>query len=60
MDPIRFDKDLKVTIQALGWYNGASKFEPLTDDISSTAYWYQTEPHNEFPKLLESKDRWPR
>jgi hypothetical protein len=25
---------------------------PLRDDIASVAYWYQTEPHKPFPKLL--------
>lgn len=49
-DPIRFEQDLKVTIQALGWkYNG--KYLPLQDDIASVAVWYQLEPHNPFPKL---------
>ncbi|MBI4889583.1 MAG: DUF2961 domain-containing protein [Acidobacteria bacterium] len=49
-DPVRFEKDLRVTIQALGWkYNG--KYLPLTDDIASTAVWYQVEPHNPFPAL---------
>jgi hypothetical protein len=23
------------------------------DDIASVAYWYQTEPHQTFPKLLD-------
>jgi len=50
MDPIRFEKDLKVTIQALGWRSG-SRYLPLQDDISSVAFWYQTEPHAPFPKL---------
>jgi hypothetical protein len=50
MDPIRFDKDLKVTIQALGWRSGW-RYLPLQDDISSVAFWYQTEPHASFPKL---------
>lgn len=50
MDPIRFDKDLKVTIQALGWRSGG-RYLPLQDDIASVAYWYQTEPHAPFPKL---------
>jgi len=50
MDPIRFEKDLKVTIQALGWRSG-SRYLPLKDDISSVAFWYQTEPHAPFPKL---------
>ncbi len=50
MDPIRFKKDLKVTIQALGWWPHG-KFQPLTDDIASVGYWYQTEPHAQFPPL---------
>jgi hypothetical protein len=49
-DPIRFDKDLKVTIQALGWRSGG-RYLPLKDDISSVVFWYQTEPHAAFPKL---------
>ena len=49
-DPIRFDKDLKVTIQALGWQE-AGRYLQLNDDISSTAFWYQSEPHNKFPAL---------
>jgi len=50
MDPIRFDKDLKVTIQDLGWHQDG-RYMPLQDDIASTVFWYQTEPHNTFPKL---------
>jgi hypothetical protein len=50
MDPIRFEKDLKVTIQALGGRSGG-RFMPLQDDIASTAYWYQIEPHAPFPPL---------
>jgi hypothetical protein len=53
-DPVRFESDLRVTIQALGWRNGG-KYLPLTDDISSVAFWYQTEPHAAFPKLLEKE-----
>jgi hypothetical protein len=49
-DPVRFDKDLKVTIQALGWQSGG-RYLPLEDNISSVSYWYQKEPHNPFPKL---------
>ena len=50
MDPVRFDKDLKVTIQDLGWH-GDGRYMPLQDDIASVVYWYQIEPHNPFPKL---------
>ncbi len=49
-DPIRFEKDLKVTIQALGWRNGG-RYLPLQDDISSVVFWYQADPHGVFPKL---------
>ena len=50
MDPIRFEKDLRVTIQALGWRSGR-RYLPLQDDISSVSFWYQTEPHASFPEL---------
>jgi hypothetical protein len=50
MDPVRFDSDLRVTIQALGWRSDG-RYLPLQDDIASVAYWYQTEPHAAFPKL---------
>lgn len=50
VDPIRFDSDLRVTIQDLGWRSGR-RYLPLQDDISSVAYWYQTEPHVPFPPL---------
>ena len=52
MDPIRFEKDLRVAIQALGWRSGG-RYLPLQDDIASTAFWYQTEPHAPFPVLPE-------
>lgn len=47
-DPIRFEQDLRVTIQALGWRSGG-RYLPLQDDIASTAFWYQAEPHAPFP-----------
>jgi hypothetical protein len=50
MDPIRFESALKVTIQALGWKSGG-RYLPLRDDLASTAFWYQKEPHAPFPKL---------
>ena len=50
VDPVRFEKDLRVTIQDLGWRLGG-KYMPLTDDISSVAYWYQMEPHAAFPRF---------
>jgi len=49
-DPVRFKRDLKVTIQDLGWQSGG-RYLPLQDDIASVAFWYQTEPHQKFPKL---------
>jgi hypothetical protein len=54
MDPIRFERDLRVTIQALGWrapLEGKNRYLPGQDDIASTAFWYQSEPHAPFPTL---------
>jgi hypothetical protein len=55
MDPIRFETDLRVTIQALGWRGGGwragGRYLPLQDDIASVAYWYQTLPTAPFPSL---------
>jgi hypothetical protein len=49
-DPVRFEKDLKVTIQDLGWRHGG-RYLPQKSDIASVVFWYQTEPHHKFPKL---------
>jgi hypothetical protein len=49
-DPVRFQHDLKVTIQALGWQPGG-RYLPLDDDVASVAFWYQQEPHKKFPQL---------
>ncbi|MEA2011797.1 MAG: glycoside hydrolase family 172 protein [Verrucomicrobiota bacterium] len=49
-DPIRFEEDLKVTVQALGWRKGG-RYLPLQDDIASVAFWYQTLPTAPFPEL---------
>jgi len=54
-DPVRFAKDLRVTIQSLGWQS-EGRYLPLQDDLASVAYWYQIEPHNPFPPLPASKD----
>lgn len=50
VDPIRFQSDLRVTVQALGWQDGG-RYMPLQDDIASVAYWYQTLPTAPFPAL---------
>ena len=50
MDPIRFEQNLRVTIQGLGWRNDG-RYLPLQFDIASVAYWYQTLPAAPFPAL---------
>lgn len=52
-DQIRFTERLRVTIQALGWRKGG-RYLPLQDDIASTVWWYQTEPHGPFPVLPDA------
>ncbi|WP_295669475.1 glycoside hydrolase family 172 protein [uncultured Mucilaginibacter sp.] len=54
-DPIRFEKDLKVTIQDLGWHSDG-RYMPLQDDIASVVFWYQSEPHGAFP-VFPTKDQ---
>lgn len=48
-DPIRFEEDIKITIQSLAWRKEG--YLPLEDDLASVAYWYQNKPHNPFPEL---------
>jgi hypothetical protein len=55
MDPVSFEQDLRVTIQALGWQG--NKYKKLADDLASVAFWYQTGPHAPFPPLPPLKDR---
>ena len=50
MDPVRFEQDLRVTIQSLGW-RSEGRFLPTQNDICSVAYWYQTLPTAPFPEL---------
>ncbi|MCJ7739251.1 MAG: DUF2961 domain-containing protein, partial [Anaerolineae bacterium] len=50
LDPIRFEQNLRVTIQALGW-RSERRFLPGQHDICSVAYWYQTLPTPRFPEL---------
>jgi len=58
-DPIYFQRDLRVSVQALGWWPDGT-YQPLTDDIASVAYWYQSMPSAPMPALPPMQDRWPR
>ena len=49
-DPIRFQEDLQLTIQALGWRNNG-RYLSRQDDIASVGYWYQSLPTSSFPDL---------
>ena len=42
VDPIRFEKSLRVTVHDLGWNETTTALEPRSDDFSSVSYWYQT------------------
>ena len=54
-DPIHFKKDLRITIQALGWY-GSGTYVTLEDDLSSVVFWYQKQLGTLFPKLPSMGD----
>jgi len=51
-DPVMFERSIRVTIEH-GHANS------LSNDYSSTAYWYQTEPHAPFPPLPPAVERLP-
>jgi len=51
--PITFEKSIRVTIEH-GHGNSRS------DDFYSVAYWYQTEPHAQFPALPAAETRIPK
>ncbi|MCM6763038.1 DUF2961 domain-containing protein [Rathayibacter sp. ZW T2_19] len=57
-DPIYFDERLRVTLQQIGaWDHGLFERQ---DDLSSTAYWYQSGPTAAFPTLPPVEQRRPR
>jgi len=49
-DPIRFEHDIKVAVQALGW-RSEGRYLPLQCDMASVAFWYQTLPTAPFPRF---------
>ena len=60
MDPVRFRKRIRITVQDLGWIPHLKeedrRYFPQTSDIASTAFWYQTLPGTPLPPLPE-RDR---
>ncbi|MBR2047530.1 MAG: DUF2961 domain-containing protein [Oscillospiraceae bacterium] len=52
-DPIYFQKDIRITIQALGWRSGG-RYLPRMDDISSVAYWYSDTLEDVYPQLPDA------
>ena len=58
-DYIGFMQDIKVTVDTLGWWHKKG-YRPLAEEISSVAYWYQMEPHVEFPEMVSYEKRWDR
>lgn len=55
-DPVYFDKDIRVTIQALGWRTGYKQYLPLQDDISSVAFFYLDRTSCVLPELGSPDD----
>jgi hypothetical protein len=57
-DPINFHKELRVTLQQIGF--DAKHYFERSDDISTVAYWYQSEPHVPFGAFPDRMARRPR
>ena len=55
VDPIRFNSDLRITVQDLGWKKGWVYLQQKSD-IATVAFWYQAEPHAKFPKLPSKEE----
>lgn len=57
VDPVRFTRKLRVTIQCLGWRTEPDfetrRYHPRQDDLASTVFWYQTMPSAPFPQLQD-------
>lgn len=51
-EPIVFQKSIRVTIE----HGHDNDFE---NDYTTTAFWYQQDPHKEFPPMPAAKDRMP-
>lgn len=49
-DPIYFEKDIRVTIQKIGWRSGG-RYLPLQDDLSCSSFFYLDAPFSKLPKL---------
>jgi hypothetical protein len=54
-DPIRFHTDLRADIQALGW-TPHGRYQPLSDDIASTAWYYLDRPSSARPPFPSAGD----
>ena len=54
-DPIFFKKNIRVTVQELGWHSNRNKYLPLQDDVSCVAYFYLDQPSCTLP-ILGSPD----
>lgn len=57
MDSIYFNEKIKIEIQPLG-VRYDNQYMLLQDDVATTAYWYQKEPHKQFPKLPDEEERY--
>jgi hypothetical protein len=51
-DPVRFQKSIRVTVE----HGHANNFE---NDYTSTAFWYQKDPHKAFPSMPSAQERLP-
>lgn len=49
-DPVYFEKDIKVTIQDLGWRSNF-RYLQQKSDIASVAFWYEQGPITELPPI---------
>ena len=59
LDCIGFTKDIRVTVQTLGWYPDKT-YKPLCEDVASVAYYYQYDRKEPLPPIPSVEERWDR
>ena len=56
-DSICFNKNIKVTVDTIGWKEDFSSYEHHDEDVKSVAYYYQNLPHKKFNDLEKCSNR---
>ena len=54
-DPIKFEENIRIEVQDLGWYELGKYYMPRQDDFAATSYFYLNQTSTVLPKLLDDE-----